>query len=183
ETRGGARLREIRLLGEEAVTGVNRLRAAPLRGVDHLLRVEVALARGRGADPHGLVALFDVQRALVCLRVDRDGAHAHLARRASDAAGDLAAVGDEQLVEHFARLLARCKGRAAYSSRTGIAHVDHAVRARLTCAPLRSTGRGWRRRYGMRGAGGGAGRAARWSISPSCARSGGASLPSVASAR
>ena len=101
---GRARLREIRLLGEEAVPRVNRLRAGALRGIDHFLRVQVALPSRRRTEPHRLIALLDVKRALVRVRVDRDRAHAQRASSTRHAAGDLAAVGDEQLVEHVARL-------------------------------------------------------------------------------
>jgi len=88
------------LLGEEAVAGMDRLGTRLLRGGEHLLRVEIALARRRGPHPHGLVALLDVERALVRVGVHGHGADAQRARRARHAAGDLTAVGDEQLVEH-----------------------------------------------------------------------------------
>ena len=49
---------------------------------------------------HGLVGHRDMQRAGVGVGIDGDGAHAHPARRADDAAGDLAAIGDQDLGEH-----------------------------------------------------------------------------------
>ena len=48
------------------------------------------------------VASLDVERFFVGVRVDRDRPDTEGAGGASDAAGDLAAVGDEQLSEHFA---------------------------------------------------------------------------------
>ena len=47
-----------------------------------------------------LVGVGDVRRLLVGLGVDGDGADAEPLARADDPAGDLAAVGDEDLLEH-----------------------------------------------------------------------------------
>ena len=46
---------------------------------------------------HGLVGQLDVQRVLVGLGIDGDGRDAHLAGGLDDAAGDFAAVGDQDL--------------------------------------------------------------------------------------
>ena len=96
----GARLGEARLLGKKAVPGMDRLGARAFRGGEDLHRVQIALARGSRAQAHCLVALLDVQGALVGVGVHGDGAGSERARRAGHAAGDLTAVGDEQLVEH-----------------------------------------------------------------------------------
>ncbi len=91
------------VLGEEAVAGMDgvraRLRAAWSRAVD----VEVAVARVRRPDADRLVGQPDVERLLVGGRVDGDGAEAELAAGADHPDGDLAAVGDEDL--HAARPL------------------------------------------------------------------------------
>ncbi len=87
------------VLGEEAVAGVDGAGAAAPRGLDHGLDLEVALA-GRGrAEADGLVGLADVAGVGVGVGVDGDGAQAHGTRRAHHAAGNLAAVGDQQGVE------------------------------------------------------------------------------------
>ena len=58
---------------------------------------------GGGADAHGLVGEAHVERARVGLGVDGDGLDAELAAGAQDAQRDLAAVGDEDLLEHRRR--------------------------------------------------------------------------------
>ena len=60
EARIRHRLRESLALGEKAVAGMDRLRAAGLRGRDDLLDDEVAVLRGRGADVDRLVGLAHV---------------------------------------------------------------------------------------------------------------------------
>ena len=91
---------EVGVLGEEAVAGMDRLGPGLLGGLDDLLDVEVALGRDRGADQESLVGLAHVRRVAVDLRVDGDRADAHLLQRAGDADRDLAAVGDQDLLEH-----------------------------------------------------------------------------------
>ena len=61
--------------------------------------VQVTLGRRRGADVQRLVGLHHVQCAGVGIAVHRHGAVAQAVRRANDAAGDLATVGDEDLAE------------------------------------------------------------------------------------
>ena len=95
-----AGLRERRVLGEEAVAGVDRLGARALGDVEDLLDAQVVL-RGRPlAEVVGLVGALDVQRVAVELGVDGDERDAELLQRAHDADGDLAAVGDQDLGEH-----------------------------------------------------------------------------------
>src|SRR5204863_8261448 len=57
---------------------------------------------GRGWRPyqHCLVSLAHMQRLGIGLGIDRDCRDPHPPRRADDAAGDLAAVGDQDLLEH-----------------------------------------------------------------------------------
>src|SRR5438132_1651205 len=57
ETGVGTGLRELRVLGEKAVAGMDCLRARRARGVDDPPDVEITLARRRGADPYGLIRL------------------------------------------------------------------------------------------------------------------------------
>ncbi len=96
----GAGLGEVRVLGEESVAGVDRLGAGLLRRLDDLGDVEVALRGHRGADQERLVGLADVRGVAVDLRVDGDRADPHLLQRAGDADRDLAAVCDQNLLEH-----------------------------------------------------------------------------------
>ena len=96
----GAGLGEVGVLGEESVAGVNRLGARLLRRLDDLGDVEVAFRRHGGADQERLVGLADVRGVAVDLRVDGDRADPHLLQRARDADRDLAAVCDQNLLEH-----------------------------------------------------------------------------------
>ena len=68
--------------------------------LEDALDVEVALGRRRAAEQVRLVGALDVQRVAIELRVDRHGRDAHLAQRAGDADRDLAAIGDQDLLEH-----------------------------------------------------------------------------------
>jgi len=79
---------------------VDRLGAALLGGADDLLDREVALGRYGRPDQVGLVALPDVGRIAIGLRVDGDRGDAHLAERPRDPYRDLAAVCDQNLLEH-----------------------------------------------------------------------------------
>ena len=84
-----------RVLRQEAVAGMDRVRAALPDRPDHGVDVEVAQGRGGRAEPVRLVGRADVQRVPVGIRVHGDRAQAETAAGAEDAAGDLAAIGDE----------------------------------------------------------------------------------------
>ena len=90
---------EVDVLAQEAVAGVHGLGAGVAAGLDDGLDLEVALGRGGGADPHGDVGLAHVPRAGVGVGIDGDRTDAEGAQGPDDAAGDLAAVGDEHGAE------------------------------------------------------------------------------------
>ena len=96
-----ARLGEQRVLGEEAVAGVDRVGAA-LDGHPHdVLVVEVGPHRvALLADLVGLVGLEAVLGPAVLVREDGDRPGAELGGRAERPDGDLPTVGDEDLGEH-----------------------------------------------------------------------------------
>ena len=98
---GLARLGEQRVLGEEAVAGVDRVGAA-LDGHPHdVLVVEVGPDRvALLADLVGLVGLEPVLGPAVLVREDGDRPRAELGGRPERPDGDLATVGDEDLGEH-----------------------------------------------------------------------------------
>ncbi len=102
----GQNLGEARILGQEAVARVHGVGAGDLAGGEQRRNVEVALARGRLPDAHALVGEPHMHRVGVGGRVHRDGGDAELLAGAQDAQRDLAAVGDQDFVEH----------RAAYSA-------------------------------------------------------------------
>ncbi len=94
-------LRQIGVLRQESVSGVDRVRARPPGSGDHLVDRQVG--------PHGVAALADhvrlvglraVQRVAVLVREHRDGRQFELVGRTEGADRDLTTVGDEQLAEH-----------------------------------------------------------------------------------
>ena len=95
-------LREARVLGQEAVAGMDRIRAGDLAGGDQGRDVEIAVAGGRRADAHALVGEAHMHGVRVGGGMDRHGGDAELLRRAQDSQGDLASVGNEDLIEHVA---------------------------------------------------------------------------------
>ena len=97
---GQAGLREIGVLGEEAVTGMHAVGAGRLRRGDQPGAREVTLRRRRRPDVNRLVGQPHMQRVAVGVGIDRDRAQAHAPGGADDAAGDLAAIGDEDGFEH-----------------------------------------------------------------------------------
>jgi CDP-diacylglycerol--glycerol-3-phosphate 3-phosphatidyltransferase len=103
----GARASELRILGEEAVAGMNRLRARFSGGVHGPLLVEIALRGRAAADQIRLVCVRDVRRIPVYLRVDADRPDPELTKRPEDSNRDLAPVGDKHLCEngHCPRIL------------------------------------------------------------------------------
>ncbi len=91
---------EVGIFRQKAVAGMDAGRIAHLRGGDQSLTGKVALRRRCRADLDRLVGEADMQRVAVGLRIDRDHAQAEPPGAAGDAAGDLAAIGDEDGSEH-----------------------------------------------------------------------------------
>ena len=87
------RFREVGALRQEAVPGMDRVRAGLLRRANLLLGEQVAEHLDR------LVRRAGVQRARVVRRDDRDGRDPELPAGAEDAQRDLPPVGDEQLLD------------------------------------------------------------------------------------
>jgi hypothetical protein len=72
-----------------------------LRGdVENLLNVEIRLGCRRRADGISLIGFTHVQRGTIHVRVDGNRGNPHLVAGANDAYGNLAAVRDENLLEH-----------------------------------------------------------------------------------
>ena len=100
---------EVDVLAQEAVARVHGFGAGVAAGLDDGLDLEVALGGGGGADPHGDVGLAHVPGSGVGVGIDGDRTDAQRAQGADDAAGDLAAVGDEHGAEEGLRgCRARC---------------------------------------------------------------------------
>src|SRR5262249_39276818 len=100
----GAGLRELLVLAEKAIARMHGLRAGRLRGLDDALGAQVTLLRRRRPDVHGLVAGLHVLRVGVGVGVHGDGADTELARGRGHATGDLAAIGNQNLLEHLTGL-------------------------------------------------------------------------------
>jgi hypothetical protein len=100
EAGGLDRLGEIGVLGEKAVAGMDRLRAGLARRVEDAVGAQIALGGGGGADAHRLVGHGDMLRRRVGVGIDRHGPHPEPSRGGDDAAGDFAAIGDQELAEH-----------------------------------------------------------------------------------
>ena len=95
---GGAGLGEVRVLGQEAVAGMDRVGLRLAGDADDLGDRQIGLDRPEAlADLVGLVGLEAVEGELVLLGEDRDGPDAELVGRPEDADGDLRPVGDENL--------------------------------------------------------------------------------------
>ena len=67
---------------------------------DQRIDAQIALGGRRRADPVRLVGEPHMQRLRVCVGIDRDRAQAEPLGGADDAAGDFAAIGDQDGCEH-----------------------------------------------------------------------------------
>ena len=91
-----ARLREFGVLRQKTVAGMHGLGAGLSRRLDHAFDVEIAVARPRRSEQHGFIGHRDMHRVAIGLGINRDRAQAHRLGGADHAAGDLAAIGDQQ---------------------------------------------------------------------------------------
>jgi hypothetical protein len=96
----GQRLGKGLALGKEAVARMHGLRPALLAGCDDLVDQKIALGGRRRADQHRLIGHFHMERIAIGLGIDRDRLDAHPPRGLDDPAGDLAAIGDQDSLEH-----------------------------------------------------------------------------------
>ena len=92
------RLREVGVLGEEAVPGVDGVGAGLLGGVEDLVDDQVGVAGRGAAERERLVGDPDVQRVPVGLGVDGHAGQPRVLAGACDADRDLTAVGDQDLL-------------------------------------------------------------------------------------
>ena len=87
-------------LGQEAIAGMDRLGAALLAGSNNLVDEQVAFRRRRRADRDRGIRHLDMQGIFVGVRIDGDGFNPHFARGFDNPAGDFAAIGDQDALEH-----------------------------------------------------------------------------------
>ena len=95
---------EARILRQEAVAGMHRVGAGDLAGGEDRRDVEIAVLRRRRADAHALVGEAHMHGVGVGGGMHRDGRNAELLAGAQHAQRDLAAIGDEDFIEHVRRL-------------------------------------------------------------------------------
>ena len=109
------------ILGEEAEAWVDRLRARRERRLDHAIAAQVRVGGCGTADVDREVGHLHVLRMAVGIGEDGDRLDAHPTRGPSDADGDLAAVGDEDALEHIKMWHAkeRSAGRMRCASANG----------------------------------------------------------------
>ena len=93
-------LGEAGILREKAVARMHGLGAGDLAGRHDGRDVEIAVARRRRADAHALIGQAHMHRLFIRGRMDGDRLDAELAAGAQHAQRDLAAIGDEDFVEH-----------------------------------------------------------------------------------
>ena len=86
--------------GQKSIAGMHGFGAGAAAGLDDLVDHQVAFGRGRRADEDRVVGHFDVKGVAVSLRIDGDRLNSHPAGGLDDAAGDLAAVSDQNSFEH-----------------------------------------------------------------------------------
>ena len=92
-------MRQLSILREEAVTGMQCITTGFDGQVDQLAWVQIA-RQGITAHIVGFVGTFDVQGVAVCVGVNRDRSNAHLCTGANDANRNLAAVGNQNFLDH-----------------------------------------------------------------------------------
>ncbi len=95
---------EVGILGQEAVTGVDRLRAGQACGIEQGITAQVALTCGGRTNVDGFVGQPHVARVAVSIGIHRHGGDAEAAAGGDDATGDFATVGDQDFGEHGNRL-------------------------------------------------------------------------------
>jgi hypothetical protein len=109
-----ADLRELRILGEEAVPRVDRVGTRDLRRRDDAGNVQIALPRRRRPDADVLVREANVQRLAVGLRVDGDRPDPELLAGPDHAKRDLPPIRDQYLTEHLFPLTRRDRHRRSF---------------------------------------------------------------------
>ena len=99
DPRLGAGFREGGVLGEEAVARMHGVAAGLPRGRDHTGDIEIGGSPASLERPH-LVDPADMQRGRVVFRMDAHRGDAEFGGGLGDADGDLAAIGDQEFLEH-----------------------------------------------------------------------------------
>src|SRR5262245_14466307 len=107
-------LRELGILRQKTVAGMDALRAGTLGDPDQLVDRQIALARGPGSEAMRLVAEPGVERAGIRIGIDCNRPQPEFSGGARNSTGDLAAVGDQDRCEHGLRFIPECAGMRRY---------------------------------------------------------------------
>ena len=127
-------LREIGVLREEAVAGMDRMRARDLGRGENGDLVEIGFARRRRPDAHARIRQPDVHRIGIGGRMHRHALDPHLPAGADDPERDLAPIRHQNLVEHGHR---RVRGYSMISRSSPYSTGSPLVTSSLAILPLR----------------------------------------------
>ena len=100
DARASARFREVGVLAQESVAGVDRIRSGLGSRPKDSINVQVALCSGSAADRVRFVSKPHVLRHAVDIGIHRNARNAHFAACPHDPHGDLAAIGNQYFPEH-----------------------------------------------------------------------------------
>ena len=98
---------------------MHRFSARLLAGLNDFLDHQIGLVGGCGAYMDRLIGHFDVQRVFIGVGIDRHRRNTHAFGSFDDAAGDFAAIGDEDFFEHFRSRLKSRFGLTKRKKETG----------------------------------------------------------------
>ena len=90
------------VLGQESVAGMDGFGTGQARDFENAFLVQVTFGRGRAAEAIRGVRRAHMWRIRVDVGIQGDGFEAHRLDGAQDAAGDRAAIGDQDFSEHCA---------------------------------------------------------------------------------
>ena len=96
----GAGFCEFFVFTHKTIAGVNRLGPRGFGRVDDAFPAQVTVLGRAAADMHGLVAGAHMLGVRIRIGIHGDGADGHAARGGRHPAGDFAAVGNQDLMEH-----------------------------------------------------------------------------------
>ena len=145
----GTCLSELFVFREKAVAGMYGLRTGLFRRVEDAFDIEITFARGRQSDQYRFVCEARMARIGIGFGEHRHSANAQATRRLDNPAGDLAAIGNEDFLEHGVSPLSSWECVCRETRRCPLSlRLSHAVaQCAAPCLPLRRhRGNGERRR-------------------------------------
>jgi hypothetical protein len=95
-----AGLREVGILGEKSVAGMDGVSTRAARGFENQIAKEIGFAGRSGAEAPGLIGLKDMKSGAIGVGVNSHGRDAEFTAGPMDAKCDFAAISDEYFAEH-----------------------------------------------------------------------------------